>query len=486
MSVTPREGEKALQKAKQVSRNGLRNRGVICVLIDNSTLSGVERITGESQTLNLSNTDNDILCFEKLTSAILFSDTLFGVDDYKEKYRHQRLRKFSYIEFIRLPEDEYRWRSKDAATFAREMIFSFEGSRPAGDVLHFFEALQVDPQMRWDVWTSSEYLTLSYLVEDRDNPFRENAVTAALGNELADKSAVDPQTPASPHLDVQGNAVEDIKELIRSFSNNNSNFKGQGSGSVLEKMIFGYGWAAERSKFYASIASSMDCGLSLSPMRDAFCESCCRIDYPNQIASLMQKVKSATQETVAAIVGPSGDARFAMKMPFFTSYFISKTDTPSSALQMALNYRQKPELIECRDLLSNLKHLNKGDRVQEVNKILRHVDRSLTALLNKYAVLGSQGQAFSVSLGISGPELSKEIKLSSLFPDFRNRPFATFFRSMATDMVNVERMGSLYDKMLSQRRKHADAMYPRLSLTPHYLRGKSSEYGRPAQPYEEN
>ena len=43
------------------------------ILIDNATLSGVERITGASRTLNLNNIDNDILCLEKLVTAILFS-----------------------------------------------------------------------------------------------------------------------------------------------------------------------------------------------------------------------------------------------------------------------------------------------------------------------------------------------------------------------------------------------------------------------------
>jgi hypothetical protein len=54
------------------------------ILVDNATLSGVERLIGESQILNLNNIDNDILCFEKLISAILFSDKVIGVDDYKK------------------------------------------------------------------------------------------------------------------------------------------------------------------------------------------------------------------------------------------------------------------------------------------------------------------------------------------------------------------------------------------------------------------
>src|ERR1700733_10714593 len=123
------------------------------ILVDNATLSGVERITGTSSTLNLNNIDNDILCFEKLITAILFSDTLIGVDDYKDQYRSSRFKNFSFI--------------------------SFEGSKPAGDVVSFFESLKIDPQMRWDIFTSSEYLTLSLLVNDTKNIRYETAIDSA-------------------------------------------------------------------------------------------------------------------------------------------------------------------------------------------------------------------------------------------------------------------------------------------------------------------
>src|SRR5215467_15336172 len=120
------------------------------ILIDNATLSGVERITGISQTLNLNNIDNDILCLEKLVTAILFSDKLIGIDDYKDEFRSNRLKNFDFIEFFKIDQPTYSVLAAEAATFARSMVFSFEGSKPAGDVVSFFEALRIDPQLRWD------------------------------------------------------------------------------------------------------------------------------------------------------------------------------------------------------------------------------------------------------------------------------------------------------------------------------------------------
>jgi hypothetical protein len=108
------------------------------ILVDNATLSGVERLMGESQTLNLNNIDNDILCFEKLITAILFSDSIIGVDDYKDSFRSQRLKKFDFIDFLNIERETYNALARDAAEFARSMVFSFDGSKPAGDVVSFF------------------------------------------------------------------------------------------------------------------------------------------------------------------------------------------------------------------------------------------------------------------------------------------------------------------------------------------------------------
>ena len=159
------------------------------ILVDNATLSGVERLTGVSQTLNLNNLDNDILCLEKLLTAILFSDVIIGVDDYKDGFRSQRLKKFDFIDFQKIEAETYNSLVREASDFARGMAFSFDGSKPAGDVVSFFESLRIDPQLRWDAFVSSEYLTLSLLVNDTSAIHYETAIDSVFRNERTDGEA---------------------------------------------------------------------------------------------------------------------------------------------------------------------------------------------------------------------------------------------------------------------------------------------------------
>lgn len=452
------------------------------ILVDNATLSGVERLIGESQTLNLNNVDNDILCLEKLITAILFSDAIIGVDDYKDKFRSQRLKKFDFVDFRKIEAETYGLLAKDAADFARGMVFSFDGSKPAGDVVSFFESLRIDPQLRWDIFVSSEYLTFSLLVRDIRDIRYEAAMDSMFRNEITDRDVASAGDGFSPTVSVeQRPEIAEMKGLIQAFAAGNASFCGEGYKSLLSRIIFGYGWTAERAHFYNAVASMYGADAFLAPLRDAFCESCCRLEARSQVNGLLEKLKSSTRQALVKIVDASGDAKFAMKLPFFTAYFISKTDNPKQCIDLALQMRDNKEFRESRIILQNLAHLSTQDKYREVNEILRFLEQSCATLMERYAV-SPQGRAqVSVSLGLSGLSIGVDIKLNQLFKHYRNRPFARVFRNIAEDMLNVEQLGSLYEKLCSSIRKHKDAMHPQFDVTPKFMEHRENQYGRPAK-----
>jgi len=452
------------------------------ILVDNATLSGVMRLTGKSKTINLRYVDNDILCLEKLITAILFSDSIIGIDDYKEKYKSKRLKTFDFIEFINIKNEDYKSISRDAAIFAKSMTFSFDGSKPSGDVVSFFESLRIDPQLRWDVFVSSEYLTLSALVKDKDDARYEASIDSIFRNENTDEMETLAGEGFSPGVTIEGHPeINDIKDLIQAFASKNPRFKTQDHRTLLRRFVFGYGWAAERSYFYNVVAAERGADAFLAPLRDAFCESCCRLESRSQINSMIERLKSRTQDCLVKIVDSSGMAKFVLKMPFFAAYFISKTDNPKQCIDLALQMRNSIDFQECREILHNMAYLSSGDRYKEVNGILNLLEKSCASLMSKYAVTSGGGVHASVSIGLSGPSVSANTKLGHLLLPYRNRSFSRIFRNIAQDMLNVERLGSLYDKLCSSIRRHEDATYPAFSVTPKFMEHRESESGRPAE-----
>ncbi len=452
------------------------------ILVDNATLSGVERLTGASQTLNLNYTDNDILCLEKLITAILFSDELIAIDDYKDEFRSGRLKNFNFIKFFKIDAPNYAALAADAAEFARSMTFSFDGSKPVGDVVSFFQSLRIDPQLRWDVWVSSEYLTLSYLVEDPKFAPYEKSIDSAFRNEHTDSELVAAGTNFQPTIHVENRPeIKEFKDLVYAFSSDNPQYAGTDGKSALGRLLFGYGWAAERSHFYNAVAQAEGADVCLAPLRDAFCESCCRLDYPSQVLSLLETLKVKSQETLSSILEPSGLAKFAIRLPFFTASLISKTDNPKQCIECALSLRSESEFQQCRTIFHNLDHLTAADKVQEINGILKYLDQSCARLMKKYAISTNSGPQFSLSLGLTGISVGTDLRIGQLLRSYKNRAFSRVFRNIAQDMLNVERLGGLHEKVCSSIRKHRDATYPKIAVTPKYMEHKESTSGRPAK-----
>lgn len=450
------------------------------IILDNATLSGVERLLGTSKVKNLSNISNDILCLEKLLTAILFSDKLIGVDDYKEEYRSARLKRFDFIDFVDLDDVTYKKLSEESAEFARSMTFEFNGAKPAGDVLKFFEALRIDPQLRWDIFVSSEYLTLSFLLKDQGIMKYEEGIDSIFRNENADSNLVASSSDFHPRFRVQGRTdVEDIKDLVQSFASDNQNYAGVDGKSSLERMVFGYGWAAERSHFYNAVAEMEGADTYLAPLRDSFCESCLRIDYPSQVASLVNSLARQTQKTLVSILEPTGQAKFAMRLPFFTAYLISKTNNPKECIEHALELRNRSEFQDCRTIFHNLQHYSASDKTKELNSAFIYLEQACDKLLKSYGISTSNGPQVTASLGISGPSVS--VKLNGLLRPYRNRPVSRVFRNIAQDMLNVERLGGLYKKVCSTMVEHPEASHPRISTTPKFMESRENEYGRPAK-----
>ena len=66
-------------------------------LIDNASLTAVERTLGDIVIKNPDAINGDLMAFENLIQAVLFYDDLVCVDNYKAEHRETRISKFNFI-----------------------------------------------------------------------------------------------------------------------------------------------------------------------------------------------------------------------------------------------------------------------------------------------------------------------------------------------------------------------------------------------------
>ncbi|NRT71470.1 hypothetical protein [Clostridium beijerinckii] len=109
-------------------------------LIDNSTLTAVQRILGDIPIKNKHTIDGDIIALENYIQAILFYDKVIYIDDYKENYRASRSKFFSNMMNFSPGEVGYASLIETTKKLTEEIVPCIEGGKFTDkDFKPFFE-----------------------------------------------------------------------------------------------------------------------------------------------------------------------------------------------------------------------------------------------------------------------------------------------------------------------------------------------------------
>jgi len=137
-------------------------------LVDNATLTGVQRIIGEVPSKSEDSIDTDIVALENLVQAILLYDEVIAIDDYIPKHRDERIKAFPFIRFINADEFNLNELEAAAAEKAKEIRPKIQGGEFVNeDFKKLLDLLQTHIICTWDISSSVYHLTLKNL---SDNP----------------------------------------------------------------------------------------------------------------------------------------------------------------------------------------------------------------------------------------------------------------------------------------------------------------------------
>ncbi len=98
-------------------------------LIDNSTLTAVQRILGEIPIKNKYTIDGDILALENYIQSILFYDKIVYLDDYKDNYCISREKFFNNMMKFKPCEIGYQSLIKTTKGLTEDIIPCVEGGK---------------------------------------------------------------------------------------------------------------------------------------------------------------------------------------------------------------------------------------------------------------------------------------------------------------------------------------------------------------------
>ncbi|MCX9458400.1 hypothetical protein IG604_21995, partial [Vibrio cholerae] len=139
-------------------------------LIDNSTLTAVQRLSGGVLTKSKDSTDTDIVALENYLQAILFYDRIVAVDDYIPAHRDSRIAAFPDIDFLSKSDFnlvEIEQQAKEKADSIRPEIRGGEFAND--DFKKLIELLQTHIICTWDISSSVYHLNLKSLSDGGDD-----------------------------------------------------------------------------------------------------------------------------------------------------------------------------------------------------------------------------------------------------------------------------------------------------------------------------
>ncbi len=433
-------------------------------LIDNATLTAVQRIQGDISTKSKDLIDVDIVAFENFLQAVLFYDDLISIDDYIPKCRDDRIASFPEVNFLKKSDFGLSEIEKTAQKEGSQLKPEIKGGEFANkDFRELFERLQTHIVCTWDICSSVYHLTLKSLSDNQEDFYKYGNITAAIFRELSDAKNAGARISSDVVLvDRFGKRIEKGYKVPGARWGGGIS-TGEAS-SAIKAFVASLVWLANRTIFYTLTAKYLRADTFLYPIRQDYQQNylsrkClyginCTSNFVRKFASSLQKDLIDIQE--AGLGGAS-----LTPLPVFSAWFARETGDPSQIVKSVFSVRNNQEFVEARGKLREIRNFfDSGERVK-VNKSVDKLKHDMSKLSDdirvKYGLQTRQGipctkliqvyNAFAATIQLPQlPECDFRLNLPSFICDLsKPKGFGAIYHNLSEDLSLIWALGEARD-----------------------------------------
>jgi hypothetical protein len=433
-------------------------------LLDNATLTAVQRITGAAVSRSRASVDVDLLAYENYVQARLFYDSVVVVDDYISAHRQARIDAFANVTFIDKNDLKLKEISATAAEISDQIRPEIRGGDFADhDLKALFELLQTHMVCTWDIASSVYHLTLKVLAESGSDDFKKyGAVASAIFQELSDAS--NSGRRVSPEVELVDRFGHPITEGYHVPGARWGSGESSPDSSTIEAFVAALVWLSNRAIYYTLVSAHIKADSFLYPIRQAYQQyylaKTLRYDqeFPKR---LVTKLGQTLSRDVTEIINGGELAAGAIDLPIFSAWLVNNKRDSLDALEELETTRRLPDFVDAREQLADLKALfENSDRAAANRKIAKISDR-LNAVSNrmrqKYSIETAQGvpltRMVAVYNGVATlaglptlPKIDARVKLPTILSDIRRETgLCSIYRNAVNDLTTFARLGNLKD-----------------------------------------
>ncbi len=462
-------------------------------LIDNSTLTGIQRLLGEIPVKNKTIIDNDIIAFENYIQAILFYDNIICIDDYKEQYRSSRINYFPDIRFISKDLFDYYSFLNISNEVTKDISLEIRGGKITDkDFKDYFDRLHMTFQFTWDMSSSEFFLTQKMLLGNSILDHEQfNVLHSLLFKENNEQYEVAAQLPEKTPLlfDSKGNQI-----ILNPKTGKLNSSVGDGLSPQFKALVSSLNWMSQRTAFYVLVAEYLYADLFIQPIRQSFLQNIIKRTYPNYklgvFSDFRDSINNQSKETVKHILSNSDNFGISVDIPLFSAYFASKTRNPQNIIAAAYEERDKLCFQEARIKLRELNLLldegKRGKFIRDINLLTTSINENFKSIESKYGLGNKQGFAtsqlkflFSFIPSIEKINIPKVLDVRIKELEFMKhivprKGFNAVYRNVIEDLVTFDSLGKYKDILISKVSYHKDATsYEIKTEDPKYVRASS-------------
>lgn len=437
-------------------------------LIDNSTLTAVQRLLGDIPVRNTAIIDNDIVSFENYIQSILFYDYLICIDDYKRRYREKRRKSFPDIRFISTDMFDYNSFVIKANEITKDISLQVRGGKITDeDFKEYFERLNMTFSFTWDISSSHYFLTQKMLTKESfAPPDFFNTIHTQLFKENSEQYEVQaPLSKKAPILyDSKGNKIEIDPNLKITKNRSVEN----GLSSQFQSMVSSLNWMSQRTAFYVLCADYLQADLFIQPIRQSFLQSIIKRIYPGYklgvFSDFRNSINNQSIETIQKVLSNSNNFGICVDIPLFSAFLANKTKNSKLIVEAAYEEREEKPFRQARTQLSELNNLlesgNRQSFLREINLLSSSINKTFTNIESKYGLGDKQGFGTSqIKFLFSFIPLLKDLQISNeIDPRLKQleylkhmipkKGFNAVYRNMMEDLFTFDSLGKYKDILM--------------------------------------
>ena len=436
-------------------------------LIDNASLTAVQRAMGEVTVKNPDTVNGDLVALENFVQAILFYDELVCIDNYKQEHKEARKKQFGFVNFLSPSDfglDQIEEKAKSEVGVLKPEIRGGEFVDP--DFKELLELLKINMICTWDLRSSVYYLTMKMLGQPNTPEYAKySELSSAIFNELSDVGSTFGHWSTDVRL-VGSDGTLHTKESMEAAAKSRSRGLG-GTTRALDMFIASLNWLAYKSIYYSLAAKYLKADTFLHPIRHAY-----QIHWMKKTGAfghdftskLVQSLSSQLSTNVADVIDAGRTAAISLEIPVFSAWLAAQTGDVKNVISTALEIKNDQAIQDIRGYLREIRIAFDEKGLSEANSIIQKWDKSLKIaekeLKIKYGIDSGQGVQGSFLIKVYNsvasliglpqfPEFDFRIPLPKFIARNNSNSFSNIFKDVTSELVSTERLGGLRDLLAS-------------------------------------